>query len=73
VGAVRRMLTLQDREEISRGIAENLTGKEIAVRIGRCGTFRLDRGKRLRLGPVASVPRPRRPAGTADRSATETR
>ncbi|WP_093171674.1 IS30 family transposase [Sinosporangium album] len=30
------MLTMQDREEISRGIAENLTGKEIAARIGRC-------------------------------------
>jgi IS30 family transposase len=30
------MLTLEDREEISRGIAEELTGKQIAVRIGRC-------------------------------------
>jgi hypothetical protein len=37
------------------------------------GTFRLDMDKRLDLGPVASVPRPRTPAGTADRSATETR
>ncbi|MGH3498144.1 MAG: IS30 family transposase [Nocardioidaceae bacterium] len=32
----RRMLTDADREEISRGIAENLEGKVIAARIGRC-------------------------------------
>jgi transposase, IS30 family len=32
---VRRMLTLADREEISRGLAELLEYKEIAVRIGR--------------------------------------
>jgi IS30 family transposase len=31
---VRRMLTLADREEISRGLAELLEYKEIAVRIG---------------------------------------
>jgi IS30 family transposase len=30
------MLTLQDREKISRRIAENVTGKEIAARIGKC-------------------------------------
>nr|WP_232285599.1 helix-turn-helix domain-containing protein [Saccharomonospora marina] len=29
------MLTLADREEISRGLAESLEYKEIAVRIGR--------------------------------------
>ena len=34
--AQRRMLTAADREEISRGIAEQLDGKEIAARIGRC-------------------------------------
>jgi transposase, IS30 family len=32
---VRRMLTLADREEISRGLAESLQYKEIAARIGR--------------------------------------
>jgi IS30 family transposase len=32
---VRRMLTLADREEISRGLAESLEYKDIAVRIGR--------------------------------------
>lgn len=32
---MRRMLTLADREEISRGLAESLEYKEIAVRIGR--------------------------------------
>lgn len=32
---MRRMLTLADREEISRGLAESLRYKEIAVRIGR--------------------------------------
>jgi IS30 family transposase len=32
---VRRMLTLADREEISRGLAESLEYKEIAVLIGR--------------------------------------
>ena len=32
----RRMLTEADREEISRGIAEELEGKVIAGRIGRC-------------------------------------
>lgn len=36
MGAVRQMLTLQDREEISRGIAEGLESKAIAERIGRC-------------------------------------
>ncbi|UKY48347.1 transposase [Streptomyces inhibens] len=36
------------------------------------GTFRLDRDKRLDLGPAAAVPRPRTPADTADRSRTET-
>jgi transposase, IS30 family len=36
VGQLRRMLTEADREEISRGIAENLEGKRIAARIGRC-------------------------------------
>src|SRR5215210_6917046 len=30
------MLTEADREEISRGIAENLPGKVIAARVGRC-------------------------------------
>ncbi len=33
--AVRIMLTLIDREEISRGLAEDLLFTEIAVRIGR--------------------------------------
>ena len=33
---IRRMLTIEDREEITRGIAEGLSGKEIAARIGRC-------------------------------------
>jgi IS30 family transposase len=33
--AVRKMLTLADREEISRGLAENLEYKQIAVLIGR--------------------------------------
>jgi IS30 family transposase len=32
---VRHMLTLTDREEISRGVAESLRYKDIAVRIGR--------------------------------------
>jgi transposase, IS30 family len=32
---VRRLLTLVDREEISRGLAESLEYKDIAVRIGR--------------------------------------
>ena len=32
----RRMLTETDREEISRGIAEELEGKVIAERIERC-------------------------------------
>lgn len=32
----RRMLTETDREEISRGIAEDLEGKVIAARIGLC-------------------------------------
>lgn len=36
MGCQRRMLTDADREEISRGIAENLEGKLIAARIGRC-------------------------------------
>jgi transposase, IS30 family len=36
VSCQRRMLTDADREEISRGIAENLEGKVIAARIGRC-------------------------------------
>jgi transposase, IS30 family len=36
VSGQRRMLTETDREEISRGIAENLEGKVIAARIGRC-------------------------------------
>lgn len=36
MGAVRQMLTLEDLEEISWGITENLTGRQIAVRIGRC-------------------------------------
>jgi transposase, IS30 family len=35
MGRVRRMLTAQDREEITRGIAEGLSGNEIAVRIDR--------------------------------------
>src|SRR3954469_15206328 len=30
------MLTEADREEISRGVAENLEGRQIAARIGRC-------------------------------------
>src|SRR5512142_916824 len=33
--AVRKLLTLWDREEISRGLAENLRFKQIAARIGR--------------------------------------
>jgi IS30 family transposase len=33
--AVRMMLTLPDREEISRGLAEGLPYKEIGVRVGR--------------------------------------
>jgi IS30 family transposase len=32
---VRRMLTLADREQISRGLAESLEYKDIAIRIGR--------------------------------------
>jgi transposase, IS30 family len=32
----RRLLTSQDRETISRGVAEGLQGKRIAARIGRC-------------------------------------
>jgi transposase, IS30 family len=35
VGVVRRILTVQDREEITRGIAEGVSGNEIAARIGR--------------------------------------
>lgn len=35
MGAVRHMLTLADREEISRGIAEGVH-QVIAERIGRC-------------------------------------
>lgn len=38
MGAVRKMLTLADREEISRGIAEKLEIKQIAARIGRCAS-----------------------------------
>ena len=37
------------------------------------GTFRLDMDKRLDLALTAAVPRPRTPAGTADRSSTGTR
>ncbi|AQW48307.1 Tn3 family transposase [Streptomyces violaceusniger] len=37
------------------------------------GTFRLDMDKRLDLTVSAAVPRPRTPADTAARSATETR
>lgn len=37
------------------------------------GTFRLDMDKRLDLAPAAAVPRPRTPADTAARPATETR
>src|SRR5215217_5150247 len=33
--AVRKMLMLSDREEISRGLAEDLEFREIALRIGR--------------------------------------
>ena len=36
MGTVRRMLTLEDREEISRGIAAGLENRQIAARIGRC-------------------------------------
>jgi transposase, IS30 family len=36
VGQQRRILSETDREEISRGIAENLEGKQLAARIGRC-------------------------------------
>ena len=36
MGQPRRMLTEADREEISRGVAENLQGRQIAARIGRC-------------------------------------
>jgi len=32
------MLTEADREEISRGIAENAAGKVIAARVGRCSS-----------------------------------
>jgi len=35
MGQVRRLLTEQDREEITRGIAAGLTGQRIAARIGR--------------------------------------
>ena len=35
---MRRMLTLADREEISRGLAESLEYKEIAVRVGRAAS-----------------------------------
>ena len=35
IPAVRVMLMLSDREEISRGLAEGLPFKEIAVRLGR--------------------------------------
>ena len=35
MGQVRRMLTVEDREEITRGIAEGLCGKDIAALIGR--------------------------------------
>jgi transposase, IS30 family len=38
VSGQRRMLTEADREEISRGIAENLEGRVIAARIGRCAS-----------------------------------
>ena len=36
MGQQRRILSETDREEISRGIAENLEGKQLAARIGRC-------------------------------------
>jgi len=36
MGVTRTMLTEADREEISRGIVEGLTGTVIAARIGRC-------------------------------------
>jgi transposase, IS30 family len=35
VGQVRRLVTVEEREEITRGIAEGLSGKDIAVLIGR--------------------------------------
>ena len=35
-GSVRRLLTLLDREEISRGLAAGLSNKDIAARVGRC-------------------------------------
>ena len=35
MSAVRVMLMLSDREEISRGLAEGLPFKEIALRMGR--------------------------------------
>ena len=35
-GNGRRLLTLADREEISRGLAVGLSNKDIAVRVGRC-------------------------------------
>ena len=36
---MRRVLTLADREEISRGLVQSLEYKEIAVRIGRDPSF----------------------------------
>ena len=56
----RRMLTEADREEISRGIAEQVEGKVIAERIGRCPSIvsrdiRRHGGRLLYRATVAGV------------------
>jgi IS30 family transposase len=48
---VRRLLTLADREEISRGLAAGLSNQDIAVRIGRCPSV-VSRERRRHGGAV---------------------
>lgn len=61
--AVRRMLTLAAREEISRALAESLEYKEIALRTGRTGR----RGPRPRRASESPPPR-RTPAEVEGRA-----
>ena len=61
---VRRMLTLADREEISRGLAESLEYRDIAVRIGRDASI-VSREVARHGGPQGYR------AGVADRDAAE--
>jgi transposase, IS30 family len=65
------MLASEDREEISRGIAVDLTGKQIACRIGRCESIvsleiaRHGSQERYRATRVTRVPQAGRRSGAA--------